>query len=170
MKYLVFFFLLGIISCSVMNKEKYVTLSTFEEQKFLLTNEDSLLIDRENLKLKKFSDSCEKYKLNCFFCATDIYPQYEGGIPKFRKDIYQNLIIPRNSKPFIYKIKMVIGKNDSIKKVEIFNYKDEKVKKEILRVLSLPEIKKWKSAQSYIGIKVDYEMIFYLNVKQKKIN
>jgi hypothetical protein len=65
---------------------------------------------------------------------------------------------------------MVIGKNDSIKKVEIFNYKDEKVKKEILRVLSLPEIKKWKSAQSYIGIKVDYEMIFYLNVKQKKIN
>ena len=124
MKYLVFFFLLGIISCSIMNKEKYVTLSTFEEQKFLLTNEDSLLIDRENLKLKKFSDSCEKYKLNCFFCATDIYPQYEGGIPKFRKDIYQNLIIPRNSKPFIYKIKMVIGKNDSIKKVEIFNYKD----------------------------------------------
>ena len=63
-----------------------------------------------------------------------------------------------------------LWKNDSIKKVEIFNYKDEKVKKEILRVLSLPEIKKWKSAQSYIGIKVDYEMIFYLNVKQKKIN
>ena len=57
-----------------MNKEKYVTLSSIEEQKFLLTNEDSLLIDRENLKLKKFSDSCEKYKLNCFFCATDIYP------------------------------------------------------------------------------------------------
>ena len=35
---------------------------------------------------------------------------------------------------------------------------------------AIEEIKKWKSAQSYIGIKVDYEMIFYLNVKQKKIN
>ena len=61
MKYSVFFFLLGLISCSVMNKEKYVTLSTLDEQKFLLTKEDSLIIDKENLKLKKFSDSCEKY-------------------------------------------------------------------------------------------------------------
>ena len=167
MKYLVFFFLLGIISCSVINKEKYVTLSTFEEQKFLLTNEDSLLIDIENLKLKKFSDSCEKYKLNCFFCATDIYPQYEGGIPKFRKNIYQNLIIPRNSKPFIYKIKMVIGKNDNIKKVEVTNYKDEFIKNEILRVLTLPDLNKWKSAQTQAG-KAEYEIIFYLNIDKKK--
>jgi hypothetical protein len=64
-------FLVFVISCSVMNKEKAVTLSTLDEQKFIITKEDSLIIEKENLRLKKFSDSCEKYKLTCFIDSNE---------------------------------------------------------------------------------------------------
>ena len=167
MKYSVFFFLLGLISCSVMNKEKYVTLSTLDEQKFLLTKEDSLIIDKENLKLKKFSDSCEKYKLTCFIDPKRSNAEFYGGASKFREQFYQNLNISKNSKPSKNRIVVVIGKNDNIKKVEVTNYKDEFIKNEILRVLFLPELNKWKSAQTEAG-KAEYEIIFYLNIDKKK--
>ena len=163
MKYSVFFFLLGLISCSVMNKEKYVTLSTFEEQKFLLTKEDSLIIDKENLKLKKFSDSCEKYKLTCFIDSKRSNAEFYRGAAIFREQFYKNLMIPKKSKPSKNKITLVIGKNDNIKKVEVTHYKDEFIKDEILRVLSLPEMNRWKSAQTEAG-KAEYEIIFYLNI------
>ena len=167
MKYSVFFFLLGLISCSVMNKEKYVTLSTLDEQKFLLTKEDSLIIDKENLKLKKFSDSCEKYKLTCFIDSKRSNAEFYRGAAIFREQFYKNLNIPKNSKPSKNKITLVIGKNDNLKKVEVTHYKDEFIKDEILRVLSLPEMNKWKSAQTQAG-KAEYEIIFYLNIDKKK--
>lgn len=163
MKYLVFFFILGLISCSVMDKEKYVTLSTLDEQRFLLTEEDSLIIDKENVKLKKFSASCEKYKLNCFIDPKRLNAEFYRGPAKFREQFYKNLMIPKNSKPSKNKITLVIGKNNNIKKVEVTHYKDEFIKDEILRVLSLPEINKWKSAQTEAG-KAEYEIIFYLNI------
>ena len=167
MKYLVFFFILGLISCSVMDKEKYVILLTLDEQRFLLKKEDSLIIDKENLKIIKFSDSCEKYKLNCFIDPKSSNAEFYRGPAKFREQFYKNLMIPKKSKPSKNKITLVIGKNDNIKKVEVTHYKDEFIKDEILRVLSLPEINKWKSAQTQAG-KAEYEIIFYLNIDKKR--
>ena len=165
MKYLDFLFLLGLISCSVMDKEKYVTLSTLDEQRFLLTKEDSLIIDNENLKLKKFSDSCEKYNLTCIIDSRFSLAEFYGGAAKFREQFYQNLNIPKKSKPSKIRIAVVIGKNDNIKKVEVTNYKDEFIKNEILRILTLPDLNKWKSAQTEAG-KAEYEIIFYLNINK----
>ena len=51
--------------------------------------------------------------------------------------------------------------------MEVTHYKDEFIKDEILRVLSLPEMNKWKSAQTQAG-KAEYEIIFYLNTDKKK--
>ena len=148
-----------------MNKEKYVTLSTLDEQRFLLTKEDSLIIDNENLKLKKFSDSCEKYNLTCIIDSRFSLAEFYGGAAKFREQFYQNLNIPKKSKPSKNRIAVVIGKNDNIKKVEVTNYKDEFIKNEILRILTLPDLNKWKSAQTEAG-KAEYEIIFYLNINK----
>ena len=160
-------FLVFVISCSVMNKEKTVTLSTLDEQKFIITKEDSLIIEKENLRLKKFSDSCEKYKLTCFIDSKRSNAEFYRGAAIFREQFYKNLNIPKNSKPSKNKITLVIGKNDNLKKVEVTHYKDEFIKDEILRVLSLPEMNKWKSAQTQAG-KAEYEIIFYLNIDKKK--
>ena len=150
-----------------MNKEKYVTLSTLDEQRFLLTKEDSLIIEKENLKLKKFSDSCKKNKLTCFIDPKHLNSQFNGGAAKFREQFYRNLNIKKKSKSSKNKITLVIGKNDSIKKVEVSHYKDEFIKDEILRVLSLPEMNRWKSAQTEAG-KTEYEIIFYLIIDREK--
>ena len=167
MKRVTVLFLVFVISCSVMNKEKAVTLSTLDEQKFIITKEDSLINEKENLRLKKFSDSCEKYKLTCFIDSKRSNAEFYGGSAKFREQFYQNLNISKNSKPSKNRIVVVIGKNDNIKKVEVTNYKDEFIKNEILRVLFLPELNKWKSAQTEAG-KAEYEIIFYLNIDKKK--
>lgn len=167
MKKVTVLFLVFVVSCSVMNKEKTVTLSTLDEQKLIITKEDSLIIEKENLRLKKISDSCEKYNLNCFIDPKSSNAEFYRGPEKFRKQFYQNLNIPKNSKPSKNKITLVIGKNDNIKKVEVTHYKDEFIKDEILRVLSLPEMNKWKSAKTQVG-KAEYEIIFYLNIDKKK--
>ena len=57
------------------------------------------IIDKENLKLKKFSDSCEKYKLTCFIDPKRSNAEFYGGAAKFREQFYQNLNIPKNSSP-----------------------------------------------------------------------
>ena len=100
------------------------------------------IIEKENLRLKKFSDSCEKYKLTCFIDSKRSNAEFYRGAAIFREQFYKNLMIPKKSKPSKNKITLVIGKNDNIKKVEVTHYKDEFIKDEILRVLSLPEINK----------------------------
>lgn len=168
MRYFTVLFFVLTISCSVMNKEKFVTLSTLDEQKFLLTKEDSLIINEENIKLKKFSDSCEKNKLTCFIDPFQSEAQFYGGAFKFREVFYKNLNIPKISKPSKNKIRIIIGKNDNIESIEVANFKDEAIKNEILRVLSLPEMNKWKSAKLNNRKNVEFEIIFYLYIKQNQ--
>ena len=59
------------------------------------------------------------------------------------------------------------GKFLTLDGLMMVNYKDEFIKNEILRVLFLPELNKWKSAQTEAG-KAEYEIIFYLNIDKKK--
>jgi hypothetical protein len=68
--------------------------------KFIITKEDSLIIEKENLRLKKFSDSCEKYKLTCFIDSKRSNAEFYRGPAKFREQFYKNLMIPKKSKPW----------------------------------------------------------------------
>ncbi len=167
MKYFILLFFLGLISCSVLNKDKYLTVSNFQEKKFLFSKEDSIVILKEEKRLQKFSDSCKKFKLDCLFCGVDIESEFIGGNGKFREIFIKNLIIPKNTKPSKNKIRIIIGKNGSIKSVEVIDYKDERVKKEIVRVLNLSQLNQWTAAKNFTNYTTDFSIIFYLNIKQK---
>ncbi|SFI06103.1 hypothetical protein [Halpernia frigidisoli] len=167
MKYLSLFFLFIIYSCSpLMNKQKYVTLSTLDEQRFVFTKEDSILIKKEEEDLEIYLDACKKSNESCFVDITDILPNFKSGVSGFRNIFYERLKISRSAKPSKNRIKILIGKQNSIENIEVTDFKNSSVKNEIIRVLKLPELNKWKSARTLSGNK-NYEIIFYLYIKTK---
>ena len=167
MKYLSLFFLIIMFSCSPLINKKFVTLSTYKNEKFLISHLDSIKIDKLEKENKKFADSCEKYKLNCFFDGVSRFAEFPGGVNKFRKIFYENLKIQRNTKSSVGTIKLLIGKNNLLENFEISGFKNEKIKGEIARVLKLPQLSSWASA-NILNIKTDYEITLYLYIKTKQ--
>ena len=161
MKYLSVFFLITIFSCSpFLNKEKLIEISTLNE-KVLFSKSDSILFVKESERVAKFSDSCRDKKLNCYYDNETFPATYPGGNNMFRKNFYHNLKIKKFTKPANIKIIMIIGKHNNIENVEIYNFNNESLKDEIVRVLKLPELNRWHSANTLLGTS-DYEITFYL--------
>lgn len=166
MKYLSAFFFIAIFSCSpFLNKEKNVELSTLNE-KVLFTKKDSISFIKEAQKVSKFSDSCKDNKLNCYYDNETFPASYPGGVNVFRSKFYDNLKIKKFVRSANIKIVMIIGKENNIENIEISNFNNENVKDEIIRVLKLPELNRWHSARTLIGIS-DYEVTFYLKIKDR---
>ena len=164
MKYVNLFFFATILSCSpFLNKEKYVEFSV-AEGKVLFTKMDSVLFDKESARISKFSDSCRKNRLNCYYDNETFPATFPGGMNRFRTEFYDNFKIKKSTKPSNIKIRMIIGKQNNIEKAEISGFQDEIVKSEIKRVLKLPELNKWHSANTILG-KSDYEVIFFIKIK-----
>lgn len=161
MKYLSVFFLITIFSCSpFLNKEKLIEISTLNE-KVLFSKSDSILFVKESERVAKFSDSCRFKKLNCYYDNETFPATYPGGNKMFRKNFNHNLKIKKFTKPANIKIIMIIGKHNNIENVEIYNCNNESLKDEIVRVLKLPELNRWHSANTLLGTS-DYEITFYL--------
>ncbi|WHF52313.1 hypothetical protein QGN23_03305 [Chryseobacterium gotjawalense] len=164
MKYLSVFFLITIFSCSpFLNKEKYVELSILEN-KVLFTKPDSISFVKENERVRKFSDSCRDNKLNCYYDNETFPAAYRGGDNMFRTKFYDNLKIKKFTKPSNIKIKIIIGKQNNIRKVEISGFQNENIKNEIIRVLKLRELNRWHSANTLLGVS-DSEISFFLKIK-----
>ena len=161
MRYLSVFFFIIILSCSsFLNKEKIIEISTLNE-KVLFSKSDSILFVKESERVAKFSDSCRDKKLNCYYDNETFPATYPGGNNMFRKNFYHNLKIKKFTKPANIKIVMIIGKHNNIENVEIYNFNNESLKDEIVRVLKLPELNRWHSANTLLGTS-DYEITFYL--------
>lgn len=161
MRYFSAFFLITIFSCSpFLNKEKLIEISTLNE-KVLFSKSDSILFVKESERVAKFSDSCRDKKLNCYYDNETFPATYPGGNKMFRKNFYHNLKIKKFTKPANIKIIMIIGKHNNIENVEIYNFNNESLQDEIVRVLKLPELNRWHSANTLLGAS-DYEITFYL--------
>ncbi|KIA83375.1 hypothetical protein OA84_07580 [Kaistella solincola] len=83
---------------------------------------------------------------------------------RFTTEFYDNFRIKKSTKPSDIKVRMIIGKQNNIQHAEISGFKDEKMKSEIKRVLKLPNLNKWHSANTILG-KSDYEIIFLIKIK-----
>lgn len=166
MKYLTLFFLIFIYSCSpFLNKEKNLELSRIS-QKVLFSKKDSILFVKEVERVSKSSDSCRENKLNCHYDNETSDAEYPGGINNFKSKFYNNLNFKKFAKPANIKVKIIVGKKDNIEKVEISDFQDESIRDEIIRVLKLPELNKWRSANTLLGLS-NYEITFYLKIKGK---
>ena len=164
MRYLSAFFLITIFSCSpFLNKEKLIEISTLNE-KVLFSKSDSILFVKESERVAKFSDSCRDKKLNSYYDNETFPATYPGGLNMFRKNFYHNLKIKKFTKPANVKIVMIIGKQNNIENVEIYNFNNKSLKDEIVRVLKLPELNRWHSANTLLGTS-DYEITFYLKIE-----
>ena len=164
MRYLSAFFLITIFSCSpFLNKEKLIEISTLNE-KVLFSKSDSILFVKESERVGKFSDSCRDKKLNSYYDNETFPATYPGGLNMFRKNFYHNLKIKKFTKPANVKIVMIIGKQNNIENVEIYNFNNKSLKDEIVRVLKLPELNRWHSANTLLGTS-DYEITFYLKIE-----
>ena len=164
MRYLSAFFLITIFSCSpFLNKEKLIEISTLNE-KVLFSKSDSILFVKESERVGKFSDSCRDKKINRYYDNETFPATYPGGLNMFRKNFYHNLKIKKFTKPANVKIVMIIGKQNNIENVEIYNFNNKSLKDEIVRVLKLPELNRWHSANTLLGTS-DYEITFYLKIE-----
>jgi len=125
------------------NKNKFY-LTTLNNYGFILNKNDSIQINKFKIENKKFSDSCDKYKLNCLLDGGYQYTEFKGGINNFRKIIFENFKLPLNTPKSVNNIYVVIGKNNEIKFYDIKS-KDKRVETELNRILNLPEINNWNS-------------------------
>ena len=119
-----------------------VAVSTLNKIEPIYSQADSILYTQKLIETKKLSDSCEKYNLNCLIHFPEEYPNYKGGIHKFREALFKGVKVPKSSKLSKYTVEFIIGRNDSIENVKISGTNNEKMKNEIARVLKIDSIKK----------------------------
>jgi len=132
-----------LFSCnSTLKNRKTFYLTTLNNYGFIINKNDSIQINKLKIENKKFSDSCNKYKLNCLLDGGYESTEFKGGINNFRKIIFENFKIPSNTPESVNNIYIVIAKNNKIKSYNIKS-KDKKVENELNRILSLPEINNW---------------------------
>lgn len=164
MRLLVFLPLLVLFSCSpFLNREKSEEFRLLDH-KLLFNKEDSLSLIKVSHQVAKFSDSCRENKLNCYH-DNETYPAaYQGGIDMFRKHFADQLNLKKFTRASDSKIKIIIGKRDNIKNVKISGLQNEEAKNDIIRVLKLPQLNRWHSANTVLG-KSESEVTFRLLIK-----
>ena len=133
-----------------------VAVSTLNKIEPIYSQADSILYTQKLIETKKLSDSCEKYNLNCLIHFPEEYPNYKGGIHKFREALFKGVKVPKSSKLSKYTVEFIIGRNDSIENVKIYGTNNDKMKNEIARVLKIHSIKKNWNSGSFFRHKIKY--------------
>ena len=158
------FFLLG---CKT--NKLTLAISTLNKIEPIYNKGDAILYQQKIAETKKASDSCEKYKLNCLIHFPELYPEYNGGITKFREAVFKNIKIPKSSKPSKFTVNFILGNNDSIEQVRISGTEDKKMINEISRVLKIDSIKRNWISGSFFRHKIKYEYEFDIELLKNNI-
>lgn len=153
-----------IIILSGCNTYTNISISEISKKGFLLTKYESEYIAKQNTNSKKYSDSCTKYKLNCYVDGGFEETAFPGGLNVFRQKFWENIKKGKKQKKGNYLIMIVIGKDNKTKSVEVLNYNDMALTQKIKQVLNLPELNRWRSG-SYGDKKLEYYLEFNLNIK-----
>ncbi|MGZ5193712.1 MAG: hypothetical protein ACXWB3_07350 [Kaistella sp.] len=146
-----------------MNREKCAEFSLLDN-KLLFNKHDSLLFVIVSERVAKFSDSCRINKLNCYYDNETGPAAYPSGVNMFRKHFADQLNLKKFIRASDSNIKIIIGKQGNIKNVKISGLQNEEAKNEIIRVLKLPQLNSWHSANTVLG-KSESEVTFRLLIK-----
>lgn len=169
MKKLFFFITLFsfLIGCNIKQKPLLHHLSTFENMETLpIGKEDSAKILKVKLSAEKSLEKCKKnYGTNCIddieILSREV--QFLGGINKFRKILFEKFKVPKNAKEGENRVRITIGTQNDLEKVEILRYTDKNTKKAIENVFKLKELNTWKSAKIYgIPVKEQFEISIFI--------
>ena len=87
------------------------------------------------------------------------------GASKFREVLFNKFKLPKHVKEGENRIRVTIGKNNNLEKIEILKYTDINSKKAIEDVFKLKELNNWSSTKIYsIPAKRQFEIsIFIVN-------
>lgn len=153
-----------IYSCTTKHIQSSYYISTLENIKdFPATEKETKNIDSINQSLKEFSEKCERDNLNCIIDGYKVWAEFKGGISKFRETLFKNFKLPQNAKEGENRIRVTIGKNNRIEKIEILKYTDIATRKAIEDVFKLKELNNWSSAKIYsIPIKTQFEISIFI--------
>ena len=146
-----------------------LAISTLNKIEPIYNEVDAILYKQKIAETKKASDSCEKYKLNCLIHFLELYPEYKGGITKFREAVFKDIKIPKSSKPSKFTVNFVLGRNDSIEQVRISGSEDKKMINEISRVLKIDSFRRNWTSGSFFQHKIKYEYEFDIELLKNNI-
>lgn len=120
--------------------------------------------DKIIIASRKFKDSCTKYNLVCIIDPIESDCDFYGGAHNFFKLFYSNFKDSFHYKSSVTSIDFTISRESKIENI-IVHSKNKKLKKEIIKVLSLECMNKWKS--SYIsGRKIETKIQMRLILKK----
>ena len=153
-----------ICSCFAKSARLSCYLSSLKNIKqFPSTEKEAKKIDSLNQKSKEFYEKCQREKLDCFVDEVKIYAEFKGGINKFREVLFENFKLPKNAKEGENHIRVTIGKNDDLEKIDILKYTDINTKAAIEDVFKLKELNNWTSAKIYsIRAKTQFEISIFI--------
>lgn len=153
-----------ICSCTAKSVRLKHYLSTLENNKrFPPSEKEAKVIDSLNQESKEFSEKCERENLNCLECPISNNAEFKGGVARFREVLFNNFKLPKNAKEGENRIRVSIGKENNIEKVELLQYTDIDTKLAIEEVFKLKELDHWASAKNYnIPIKTQFEISIFI--------
>ena len=130
-----------VFSCAVKSERRHYYISTLENiKKILPTEKEAKIMDSLNKKSKEFYEKCEREKLNCFIDGSEIWAEFKGGTNKFRELLFNNFKLSKTAKKGENRIRVTIGRNNNLEKIEILQYTDDNTRAAIEDVFKLKEL------------------------------
>ena len=155
-----------LTSCLHNAESRYKISPILNREIFIDNKSDSLKIDSLNKRSVEFEEKCKREKLDCTNDPHELYAEFFGGIYKFRELLFKKFKPNRKSICGENKIRITIGNQNNLEKVEIIKFTDANTKKYILEILKSEEFQKWESAKLY-GIKVKEQIEFSIEIVRR---
>jgi hypothetical protein len=92
--------------------------------------------------------------------------EFPKGMSNFRNVLFEKFKLPKNVREGENRIRIILGINDNLEKIEILKYTDKNTKKAIEEVFKVKELNIWKSANMYgIPVKEQFEISIFIEHK-----
>ena len=164
--------LLFLLSNCALRKVSLVHhISTLENIKILLpTSKERKAIDSLKSEAVTSLEKCQKISGDCIDDIELFEPNYAGfkiGIDNFRKILFEKFKVHANAQKGENRVRVTIGKQNTIEKIDFIRYTDEASKKEIERLFQSKELDNWYSAKVYkYPVKQEFEISIFIEEKQ----
>ncbi|WP_123906651.1 hypothetical protein [Chryseobacterium sp. MYb7] len=137
---------------------------------FSPTPEEKQMIDSLKSEVLASLEKCQRGGGNCIDDIELFEPNYAGfktGIDNFRKILFEKFKIQANAQKGENRVRVTIGKQNTIEKIDFIRYTDEASKKEIERLFQSKELDNWYSAKVYkYPVKQEFEISIFIEEKR----
>ncbi|RQO41716.1 hypothetical protein DBR39_03635 [Chryseobacterium sp. KBW03] len=156
---------------SVKSESLVHSISTLENIKILPpTPEERKIIDSLKSEAVASLEKCKKTSGNCIDDIELFGPSnagFKGGINNFRKILFEKFKIHANTQKGENKLRITIGKQNNIEKIDFIRYTDDVSKKEIVSLFQSKELNNWHSAKVYkYPVQQEFEISIFIEDKR----